>query len=285
MAALTVRTMTAADLARTLDWAAEEGWNPGIADGEAFLAADPSGFLMGFLGDEPIAGISAVRYGPDFGFLGLYLCRARYRGNGYGWALWQAAMAQFGNRTVGLDGVMAQQANYAKSGFAAVHRHIRYAGTARHGAGRPDPAIVVVPAEADAPLAIAVAAYDRVGFPVDRSSFVRAWIGGGGRLTLAATGGGRVTGYGTIRPCRTGYKVGPLFADDPATAERLLAALTAPHAGAPVFLDVPEPNRAAVALAEGFGMTPSFETARMVRGTVPDLPLARIFGVTTLELG
>jgi hypothetical protein len=32
-------------------------------------------------------------------------------------------------------------------------------------------------------------------------------------------------------------------------------------------------------------MTPMFETARMYRGRAPDLPLDRIFGITTFELG
>jgi hypothetical protein len=48
---------------------------------------------------------------------------------------------------------------------------------------------------------------------------------------------------------------------------------------------VPQPNVAAIALAERHGMTPYFETARMYTGIRPELPLARIFGITTLELG
>ena len=53
----------------------------------------------------------------------------------------------------------------------------------------------------------------------------------------------------------------------------------------PLFLDVPEPNRAAVALAERHGMTPVFETARMYRGPAPAEPVERMFGVTSFELG
>ena len=33
------------------------------------------------------------------------------------------------------------------------------------------------------------------------------------------------------------------------------------------------------------GLTPVFETARMYRGPAPALPLERIFGITTFELG
>jgi phosphoglycolate phosphatase-like HAD superfamily hydrolase len=48
---------------------------------------------------------------------------------------------------------------------------------------------------------------------------------------------------------------------------------------------VPEPNAAAVALAERHGLQPVFETARMYRGPAPSEPLTRIYGVTTFELG
>ncbi|MDJ0461924.1 hypothetical protein [Streptomyces sp. H27-C3] len=45
------------------DWADAEGWNPGHADGPAFFATDPQGFLIGRLDGEPAGRISVVRYG------------------------------------------------------------------------------------------------------------------------------------------------------------------------------------------------------------------------------
>jgi hypothetical protein len=44
-------------------------------------------------------------------------------------------------------------------------------------------------------------------------------------------------------------------------------------------------NPAAVALAERHRMTIVFETARMYIGRAPDVPMHRLFGVTTFELG
>ncbi len=52
-----------------------------------------------------------------------------------------------------------------------------------------------------------------------------------------------------------------------------------------IFLDVPEPNAAALSLAQDLGLTPVFETARMYTGRAPDIALDKIFGVTTFELG
>ena len=82
-----------------------------------------------------------------------------------------------------------------------------------------------------------------------------------------------------------GRKIGPLLADDRAAAEAVLAALLAGVGGGEIFLDVPSINREAVALAQGLGLAPVFETARMYTGAIPPLRLERLFGVTTFELG
>ena len=125
----TIRVMTRQEVDIAIDWAAAEGWNPGLYDADCFTAADPNGFLIGVLGDEPIAAVSAVRYGDSFGFLGFYLVKPEYRGRGYGFRIGNAGLAHLGGRTIGLDGVVAQQDNYRKSGFIVAHRNIRYQGT------------------------------------------------------------------------------------------------------------------------------------------------------------
>jgi hypothetical protein len=94
-----------------------------------------------------------------------------------------------------------------------------------------------------------------------------------------------VDSYGVIRRCRTGFKVGPLFSETEEEADVLFRSLAAEAGGEPVFLDIPEPNPAAQALAARYGLSPVFETARMYRGPDPRLPLSRIFGITTFELG
>jgi ribosomal protein S18 acetylase RimI-like enzyme len=240
---LEIAPMSLADLETALDWAAGEGWNPGLEDAAAFLAADPEGFLMGRLDGEPVTCISAVRHSDAYGFLGLYLCRPEHRGRGHGWAMWQAAIERFGDRAIGLDGVVAQQGNYRKPGFDLARRTIRFRGD--------------LPAE-EAPGVVAVQpgmvpellALDRAAGGVERPAFLRAWFTDTPhRRTLVSSRDGRVTGVGTIRACREGAKVGPLIAGGAAEAEALLGALAARFPGAEVSLDVPETNAAAMALA------------------------------------
>lgn len=275
-----VRPATRAELDRLIAWAAAEGWNPGLDDAGPFRAADPEGFLIGLLGDEPVAGISVVRYGQGFGFLGLYIVRPEHRGQGYGWAIWQAGMARLQGRNVGLDGVVAQQANYRRSGFALAHRNVRYGG--RIAAPAPDDPRIVpirhVPFDE-------VRRYDRGCFGAGREAFLRAWLDPARRTGRAFMEGGRLLGYGVIRACREGFKVGPLFADRSDIAEALLRSLAAEARGGTIYVDPPEPNRAAVAMMEAHGLRPVFETARMYTGGDPGLPLGRIYGITTFELG
>ena len=128
---LVIRPANRRELDVALEWAAQEGWNPGLSDAQCFHVTDPEGFLLALHDGEPVASISVVRYGSDFGFLGLYIVRPELRGRGYGHRLWQAGMARLEGRTVGLDGVVAQQENYRRSGFSLAHRNIRYGGQPR----------------------------------------------------------------------------------------------------------------------------------------------------------
>ena len=275
---LVIRPMSRAEVELMLDWAAAEGWNPGLGDATPFHVSDPSGFLVGLLDDEPAAAISVVRYGDTFGFLGFYITAPYHRGKGYGLRLWQAGLAHLGQRTVGLDGVVAQQANYRRSGFAYAWPNFRFGGLVE---GQVDPRLV----DARTIPFAAIERLDRFSFPAPRSAFLAAWLAMPESQTLALVEGDTVTALGTRRRCRSGHKVGPLYASDLVGAERVLRGLAAGAPGEELYLDVPGPNEAAMRLVQELGLTQRFETARMYKGPAPTLPLERIFGITTFELG
>jgi len=280
MDALNIRTMRPDEISLAVEWAAAEGWNPGLADDACFASVDPEGFLIAERDGAPVATVSCVNYGAGFSFLGFYMVRKDLRGRGYGLRIWNAAIAHAGARVIGLDGVVAQQDNYRKSGFTLAYANVRYGGTvAAPAAPRAD-----VIALSEVPLA-AVEADDATVFPAPRSAFLRAWIGAPGHAGCAVVRDGRLAGWGVVRPCRKGFKIGPLVADDRATAEAVLSALLARVGGGEIFLDVPGINREAIALARDFGLAPVFETARMYTGAIPPLRLERVFGVASFELG
>jgi GNAT acetyltransferase-like protein/acetyltransferase (GNAT) family protein len=274
-----VRVMRPHEIALAVDWAAAEGWNPGLSDPACFTAVDPGNFFLGEVGDDPVATITVINYDDRFSFLGFYIVRPDRRGHRYGVRTWQAGMAHAGNRVIGLDGVLAQQENYKKSGFILAYRNIRYGGRIHAAAAPPG----VLPLK-DVPFEM-IEADDATVFPAPRRNFLRCWIDAPTHAGRAFLRDGRLRAWGIIRPCRNGFKIGPLVADDATSAEAVLAALVADVGGEEVFLDVPEPNRPAIKLAAAHGLAPVFETARMYTGQIRPVALPRVFGVTTFELG
>ncbi len=290
MTELTIKPASVADFSVAVDWAAGEGWNPGLDDLETFHATDPQGFLIGWIDGKPVSSISVVRYGTDFGFLGFYIVHPDHRGTGTGLATWNAGMKYLEGRGVGLDGVVDQQENYRRSGFELEGRNIRFTGKALLSAAGEAKSDIRDVAPADE---AALLTYDLPFFPAPRTSFTRSWLRAGtnaSRRSKLVLRDGEISGYGVVRACRSGYKVGPLFAEDAPTARDLFAALCSDlplegAAGKEVSLDVPESNTPAVAMAGDFGLQQVFETARMYRGGIPALPWERTFGLASFELG
>ncbi|MBR9762988.1 MAG: GNAT family N-acetyltransferase [Rhodobacteraceae bacterium] len=269
-----IRTARAEDLATMSAWAAAEGWNPGLEDAVPFHGADPEGFFLAEVGGAPVACISVVNHAPDLAFLGFYICREDYRGQGIGMALWTHAMAHAGARTVGLDGVAAQQANYARSGFVKFGMTRRMAG---HLEGRGDAAIRAV-AEADHPQ---ILAWDRAACGYDRAAFLTGWLAAiPSRRSLIAPG---ARAFVTIRRCREGGKIGPVVAPDPDTGLCLIRAALADLPADPVVIDI-TPDSPLGPVLESLGFTETFAAARMYRGPAPQGD-GRQLAIASMELG
>lgn len=274
-----IRIMTRREVDLAAEWAAEEGWNPGIHDADCFYYTDPDGFFIGELDGEPIGCISAITYRDNFGFIGFYIVKPQYRGKGYGIQIWNRAMEYLKGRNIGLDGVVAQQDNYKKSGFKLAYRNVRYEGITGFSDSSGTMNLSNIPFKE-------LLDYDKKMFSLARPEFLKLWIMQPEGAALGIRKDGNLAGYGVIRACRNGFKIGPLFADNEDIAERLFNGLNSrvPE-GEPIFLDTPDPNNEAIALAERHGMKRVFETARMYTGDTDILPVEKIFGVTSFELG
>ena len=276
-----IREMIDGEVALAIEWAADEGWNPGVRDSDCFYAADPHGFLVGIYDGLPVSSLSAVSYGSDFGFLGLFIVNPAFRGHGLGQEIFRAGLARLDGKVVGLDAVLEQEEAYSRWGFQRAHLNVRYQGWG----GGDRPASTEVVALSNVPLD-EILAYDDGLFPAARHEFVRCWISRPGSRALAFVDGEEILGYGVMRPCRLGYKIGPLFADSYDVALAIFQGLRSlVSKDEPVFLDVTLPNASAAELASSHGMIPAFRTVRMYNGKPPEIPLDRWFGVTSFELG
>ena len=276
----TIRLMRPDDLSRVLDWAADEGWNPGLDDAAAFLASDPEGFFVTEADGAPVAAISVVNHSPDFAFLGLYLCQPAWRGRGIGLRLWTHALTHAGGRTVGLDGVAAQQANYARSGFVRVGNTLRLVGRVLPRASVAHRIRPVGPQDM-----ARIAMVDARANGYARPQFLHGWLGASpSRRSFVLLGPEGPTGFATIRRCRDGSKIGPLVAPDAEAALALINVCAAELGEGPLILDLPEQNAALIGTLAALGYQETFRTARMYRGLAPPSG-SGLQTVGTLELG
>ena len=266
-----VRRMKKTEVEMALEWAARSG-----SDGGLWQAVDSAGLLLGLVDGEPAGAVAALRYSRAFGFIGLHTVQRAFRDSGVGEALWRSAMKHLSGGCVGVDARSDQRSDCVKYGFSLSHRNIRYQGTTdggkdesrgitglKHiGLGRAEE-------------------YDVAVFPASRAKLLRHWMNRRGGTALGIELDGRCVGYGVVVECEHGYHIGPLYAASPELAEVLLAALkTWPPKGRAVYLNVPEVNPPAVAVAKRQGMRKAGETYRMYAAGKPRMAVDNWFGVS-----
>ncbi len=295
---LTIGALDHVELPQVSAWAAGEGWNPGLSDLDVAWALEPEAFLALRLHGEFIGVGTIFVHPPDYGFMGLFIVDPAHRGHGLGTKLWtyrrDLLMERVGpGGVIGMDGVFAMVPFYERGGFELAYRDLRMEGTA-HGLVDPDVVDLHV-GRADAREAntddlesvdlARMSACDRSTFPVDRTGFLGLWLTRQGVHTVGIVEDSNIVAFATARPCQVGYKLGPVVADNPGLARRVVGTLLDRIDGHQVQWDIPEPNLAALSIASDHGLHESFGCARMYLGGVPDIDVDRLFGVTSFEFG
>lgn len=280
----TIRNMTRDELDVAIGWATKEGWNPGLNDADVFWQTDPQGFIALEQDGEMVGSGSIVSYNGKFGFMGFFIVKQELRGQGLGTKLWFYRRDHLLSRldkgaAIGMDGVFDMQPFYAKGGFQFSHRDLRMESTAI--ANDFDKNVQPITTNDFA----AVSTYDKGYFGFERKTFLKGWLNMKDSQALKYQDAEGLRGYGVVRKCVSGYKIGPLFAETYHAANELFKALSSYAAGNQIFLDVPEINSEGLKLAKEYAMKECFGCARMYYGNAPKLPYEKIFGVTTFELG
>jgi len=281
---LALQKLSKDDLKTLVGWAKNEGWNPGKNDFDVFWKTDPDGYYGYYLENELIAGGAVVSYNREFGFMGLFIVHPIFRGLGIGRKLWYLRRDLLKGRlkngaTIGMDGVVEMQSFYEKGGFNRAFRDERYECMGQKVAV--DSAVSPIETKDFEKLVD----YDTECFGFGRKEFLKNWLAMPDSKSFKFSRTNEVKGYAVIREVNSGYKIGPLFADNDSIAEELYKACLNSAQGKPVYLDIPVPNGGALGLVHKYKANYVFECARMYHGEFPRIRMDKIYGITTFELG
>jgi len=267
-----------------VDWARKEGWNPGNYDYEVFWKTDPDGFYGFYYNGNLIAGGAVVSYNDEYGFMGLFIVCPEYRGSGIGNKLWHlrrdlllSRLNQ--NATIGMDGVVDMQAFYAKGGFNVAFKDERYECIGQ------DVKVSKYISTIENKDFKDINNYDKACFGFNRIIFLQNWLNLPNGKAFKYIKNGKLLGYSVIRVVYSGFKIGPLFAENNHVAEELYKACLQYAVGQNIYLDIPMVNQGAVDLIKKYDAKYIFECARMYYGNAPKLDMNKVYGITTFELG
>ncbi len=266
-----------ADLPGALALSAEAGWNQVAEDWRLFLRHGAVHGLRGADGAWQATG-AVLPYGP-FGWISMVLVTAAARGRGLGTAVLREAMAVLAaaGQVAFLDATPAGERIYRPLGFRPVLPLMRWRGEAQDAAALP---AGLRPVEAaDLP---ALAALDAAAFGAPRSAILADLHRRAPDAALMLADG---TGFILARPGRQATQLGPLVAEDEATAARLLDGALGQVRG-PVLLDLPQRWSGLAASLAGRGFREERPYLRMALGRESGFgDEARTFLIAGPELG
>ena len=265
-------------------WAELEGWDPGLYDADVYWATDPDGFYGYFQDGELLAGGSIISYDGEFGFMGFFIVKPKFRSLGIGRKLWYQRRDTLLSRlnagaSIGMDGVVEMQPFYEKGGFITAFRDVRYEKTGMEL--KVDKNISSIK-ENDLK---SILKYDKQCFGFSRPQFLKPWLNLPDNKAFKCVKNDELLGFAIVRKTLVGNKVGPLFADNENVAEELYKACLNSVIGEKLYLDIPIINKGAKNLIKKYRATYVFECARMYYGNPPIIDMNKVFGITSFELG
>lgn len=282
---VTLRRLTAADIAFAHELNTLVGWNQVASDWRGYLEFEPEGCFAAEIAGRPAGTATTINYGNRFGWIGMVLVHPEFRRFGIGTKLLRHTIEYLqgrGTACIKLDATPMGRKVYVPLGFIDEYEVTRYEGVALSDVAKPESGIAAL-SEADVG---AVAAYDAPVFGAERLAVLRAMSRRNPALCFVARGEVGIRGYLIAREGRQAVQLGPWVADDIVVAEKLLRALFHHVGGRKLFVDVPHPNAAGRALVEkyGFVIQRGFTRMHLGENRHPGIP-AQVFGSSGAEKG
>jgi GNAT superfamily N-acetyltransferase len=252
-----------ADLADAEALVREAGWNQIAADWRIFLELGTT-YAVRDAG-RVIATAATLPYG-GFAWVSMVLVAGAHRRRGLGTRLLRRAIDDLTAAGVVpvLDATPAGRALYLTLGFEDAWSLHRLTCARWQRTDEPPPGGTTIQPISDA-VWPKLCAYDAAAFGADRSGVLTRLRGRLPPAELVAERDGRVVGFALGRDGRTHVEVGPLVAEDNATARALLSrALDA--LDAPIYIDLADAKADIRSWLEAHGFAPQRPYTRMLLG-------------------
>lgn len=278
-----LRLLTESAVAAAMRLQQMEGWNQTECDWRRLLQLEPAGCFAAWMEGRLVATVTTSTYGRDLGWIGMMLVDPEYRRRGIATRLLSVALDYLraaGIAAIKLDATPAGRPVYEAIGFAREGVIERWETVAQSRIVNGDQSL-------NTEIRQQVYRLDQAAYGADRARLLDALINDSSfRPQVVMTPDRRLQAYALARRGLIANYVGPIIAQDEATALTLLDRMLAKLEGGKTFLDFhPGCGVAREALVKR-GFVKQRELVRMRYGSEEVATTApQVFAIAGPELG
>jgi len=278
-----VRPMQHADIEAGLRLCRLAGWDQVHRDWRRFLEGPDSSVRAAVHGSDLMATIATIRYGSQFGWIGMVLVDPATQGRGIGSTMLREAIESLRDMpVVRLDATPAGRVVYQKHEFHDECSLTRMEAISVN-VHEPSRTIVRPMTRGELP---AVRDMDRSVFGAPRSNLLEWMYDGAPEFAFVAERHGNLCGYLFGRHGHQYEHLGPLVADDLTVAVDMTKACLSRHQEQAFVIDTPDQNDTWMRFLESVGFRAQRPYIRMYRGRPgPFGALRQQFAVLGPEFG
>lgn len=228
---------------------AAAGWNQTLADWRRFLRFEPDGCFVAELDGQPAGTATTICYGDVLGWIGMILVHPDFRRRGVATALMEHAIEHLSARVkcIKLDATPAGRPVYERLGFEAEYELYRW---------KRDSSAASLTCSKESGV---IGDFDAAAFGANRENWISALMENAKAIRVGGCA------LGLIRSGMIADYLGPITAVDVESGRTQTRDLVQ-RLDRQTFWDIPEPNQAAIEIAEEFGFERDRPLLRMRLG-------------------